>query len=169
MRSLKTVRADISKIQNQIVKVNASLPPMEELISSLREQLTLAKAKSDAFLEQAAQAVACDTSVELFHDHRPETKAELAVGMQVAALGVEKMIIDLITRSEPLQNPNTLRLSNADKEKELLELRVSLYTLELEEQESLNGESNRLDVHPGAVLGIPLEFINDHSFYNFGG
>lgn len=169
MRTLEIIRKNIVKIQADITKVNATLPPQEQLLASLREQLELAKIGWDKFLSSAAEAVALGTSVELFHDHSPSVKLELALGMAVATRGVDSMVAEILAESALYSHPETVRMTASDKKKELSELRVALYTLELEEEMSLNGETRRDDVHPGAVLGIPLEFIKDSHKYDFEG
>lgn len=169
MRTLLAIRKDIAKIHADIAKVNISLPPQEELLSSLREQLELAATGWRRFLSDAAQAVACGTSVEMFLDHDPSTKLELALGMAVATRGIDVMVAEILKESSRHTNSSTVRMSAAEKKRELSELRVALYTLELEEELSLNGEPRRDDVHPGAVLGIPLEFIKRHHRYAFEG
>lgn len=164
MRTLQTVRKDITKIQADIAKVSAALPPQDELISSLREQLSLAKTGFDKFLASASQAVACGTSVELFHDHDQSVKLELALGMAVATRGIDAMLNEVLAASTNYANPNVIRMTMSDKKKELFELRVALYSLSLEEEGALTpNDTRRYDAHPGAVMGIPLEFIK-HSF-----
>lgn len=164
MRTLQTIRKNIFKIQADIAKVSAALPPQDELISSLREQLSLAKTGFDKFIASTSHAVACGTSVELWHDHDPSVKLELALGMAVATRGIDAMLNEVLAASTNYANPNVIRMSATEKKKELFELRVTLYTLELEEEAALSSsDTRRDDAHPGAVMGIPLEFIK-HSF-----
>jgi hypothetical protein len=168
MRTLKQIRSDIFKIQNDIATVNLSLPPQAELLASLRWQLEQAKAGWDKFLASASEAVANGVSVELFDNHDPAYKLDLAFGMAVATRGIDSMLDELLKESVKYANPNTVRMTASDKKKELSELRVALYTLSLEEEAALTpGDTRRDDVHPGAVLGIPLEFIKDNHHYAF--
>jgi hypothetical protein len=168
MRTLKQIRSDIFKIQNDIATVNLSLPPQAELLASLRWQLEQAKAGWDKFLASASEAVANGVSVELFDNHDPAYKLDLAFGMTVATRGIEPMLDELLKESAKYANPNTVRMTASAKKIELGELRVALYTLSLEEQGAMTpSDVQRPDVHPAAVLNIPLEFIKDTHQYSF--
>lgn len=168
MRILHAIRKDITKIQNDIAKVNATLPPQDELLASLRWQLEQAKSGWDKLLASAADAVANGESVELFITHDHAHKLDLAFGMAVATRGIEPMLKEILSESLKYANPNTVRMTASDKKRELGELRVALYILSLEEQIAMTpSDAQRPGVHPGAVLGIPLEFIKDSHHYAF--
>lgn len=167
MRALTTIRRDISKIQNDIQKLNATLPPQSELIAVLKNQLEQAQAAWNQTLERASQAVACGESVELFDSYHQADRQDVMLGMSVAALGIDTVLADVLANSQKYANPNTVRMTLADKNKELAELRVALYELTREEQSVIGDEAQRDDVHPAAVLGVPLSILQAHPKYTF--
>lgn len=167
MRQLNTIRKDIAKISADIAKLNATLPPQSELIAALKYQLEQAQAAWNQTLERASQAVARGESVEMFDSYHQADRQAVMLGMSVAALGIDTVMADVLANSQKYANPNTVRMTLTEKNKDLAELRVALYTLELEEEAALNGEVRREEMHPAAVLGIPLDVLQKHPKYTF--
>lgn len=167
MRQLNTIRKDIAKITADLAKLNATLPPQDELISSLRYQLGRASEKWQKASEAAAKALANGETVEMFASYHIEDKADMALGLAVLAYGIDAVLADVLANSQKYTNPNTVRMPLTEKNKNLAELRVALYTLSLEEEAALNGEVRREEMHPAAVLGIPLDVLQKHPKYTF--
>lgn len=167
MRTLTAIRKNIAQVQANLDTVNAALPPKTEFVESLRFQLNLALEKFDRTLDAAALAVANSESVELFASYHVEDRLDIALGAAIKAYGLENVLNDLLEKADKVANPSVLRMTLADKNKELTELNVALYTLEIEEEAALNGEVRREEMHPAAVLGIPLSILQAHPKYSF--
>ena len=167
MRTLTAIRKDIAKVAADISRIDAALPPKTEFVESLRFQLNQALEKFERTLDAAANAVANSESVQVFSSYHVEDRLDIALGAALKAYGVENVLNDLLEKADKVADHSVLRLTLTEKNKELTELNVALYTLELEEEAALNGEVRREEMHPAAVLGIPLEVLQKHPKYTF--
>lgn len=162
MRTLTAIRKDIAKVAADISRIDAALPPKTEFVESVRFQLNRALENFEKTLDLAANAVANSESVELFASYHVEDRLDIALGAALKAYGVENVLNDLLEKADKVADHSVLRMTAADKAKELQELNLALYTLEIEEETVLNGEPRRPEMSAGAILGIPLDVLRKH-------
>jgi hypothetical protein len=161
MNSLKTIRANIALIQDEIKHVKNSIEPVDELESRLRQRLE----SYDPYKHLIDNAAAClETGQPVSMLPGPSKIPAFLLGVLIRQIGVGTIISEAAKRAEET-NAGRLRIPLAEKRDRLEELRLALYEMELEEQQHLNGAPNRPDVSGFALLQIPVDVMVDRGIF----
>lgn len=155
MANLKTIRAQIEKLESERQRVAAAVPPAEQSEQRLREHLAALAEPSADFLSGCALAVNTGVLAGLTPATAPML-AQAAFALALDAKGVER-VIEAAKQLASAQDNGALRLDDAEKTERLHALACDIYQLNLDEEAARDDAPRRADANAAAVLGIPLD------------
>lgn len=159
-KNLKTIRAEIFDVKEELSTVAKAIQPVEELEIELRAYLNELASKPALFVDQCVLVLNQGLPTAQMKDTNPDLLLQRAFSFSVAGYGVDRIMSEAKEAAEK-QGTDRLRMTKAEKGARLQELRERLYALELAEELALDGAERRPDVTPAAVIGIPLEVAVD--------
>ena len=159
-KTLKAIRAEIFATKEEITEVSRAIQPIEELETELRAYLGGLASKPALFIDQCVDVLNHGLPVAQMTDTNKDLLLQRAFSFAIASYGTER-IIEEAKEQAAIKGSDRPRMTNSEKGAALQELREKLYSLELEEEQLLDGAERRADVTPAAVLGIPLEVAVD--------
>lgn len=155
MANLKTIRAQIEKLQAERQRVAAAVPPAAQSEQRLREHLAALAQPSAEFIDNCADAINTGSLQGLTPATAPML-AQSAFALALTATGIER-VIDAAKQQASAKDTGCLRLDDAEKAERLHALACDIYQLQLDEETALEGNPRRAGVNAAAVLGIPQE------------
>lgn len=172
-RSVQTVRAEIAEVNAEIWRTTEAALPIDELESSIRYALTALVEPANNVVSRAAAmlsaprlATASDLGASQFV---AEDSARLALGFALRAVSVDAIVAEARQRNEVNEaiDGAPLRLTRAEREARLIELRRTRYSLECEDVRlsEVAGIPLRADVAPAAALGVPADIAAKHGLF----
>ncbi|NTV71549.1 MAG: hypothetical protein HGA71_15560 [Azonexaceae bacterium] len=155
-QNLKTIRASIASLKTEIAQVKDSLRPVEELTSQLRAYIESLAAPYQRFISIAGSVISRGTPLnELVNNLPPSLLPAHTLGLVINASGVDT-IVERAVELAKADETGAMRLSVAERDDRLAELRRELYALELIEETMLDGAERRPDANSACVLQVPL-------------
>lgn len=156
MQTLKQIRADIDAVNTEFKAVKGSIQPIDDIEARLRSYLTVMADPARRLVDLAANALAYGHPVSEIGQIQPSQLRIHALGLAVAAMGVDEIIAQAKAKAAAQDN-GAPRMDQNEREERLEELSRERYALELQEEATLNGAPRRPGVNAAAVIGIPLE------------
>lgn len=162
--SVAELRNAIADLKAEIQEVDNAGLPASECEAALRQVLAEAGMAFDAMKRRAAECLAIGEMPTLQflagNPVGPNGPTQIALGAALAAYGPDRFIKEAREAADGAQG---LRMTAAQRLEKLRNLRRHLYELELAEEEIIEqtGEARRPDVSAAAVLGLPLDVVED--------
>jgi len=153
--NLSSIRARISKLQAERKRVVAAVPPASVSEQRLREHLSVLAVPSSEFIQNCADAINTGSMTSLTPATAPML-AQASFALALTATGIER-VIESAKLQASAQDSGALRLDDAEKTERLAAIAADLYSLQLDEEATLDGAERRSDVNVAAALSIPLD------------
>lgn len=155
MANLKTIRAQIEKLESERQRVAGAVPPAEHSEQRLREHLAALAEPSAEFIQNCADALNTGSLLNLT-PATPSMLAQAAFSLALTATDIHR-VIEAAKQLASAQDTGALRLDDAEKAERLHALACDIYQLNLDEEAARDDAPRRADANAAAVLGIPLE------------
>lgn len=155
MANLKTIRAQIEKLESERQRVAAAVPPAEQSEQRLREHLAALAQPSQDFVQNCCDALNTGSLLNLT-PATPSMLAQAAFSLALTASDIDR-VIEAAKQLASAQDTGALRLDDAEKAERLHALSCEIYQLNIDEEAALDGAPRREGVNAAAVLGLPLD------------
>lgn len=171
--NIEAIREKIAALKTEIEATRRAGLPVEQVEATLRDALGLAESNYREMIGELGRALSSGQPVSLsdllLHRERAESVDSLLLAYAVRSIGIEGIVRDAQAAAEGFQQA-ALRMTDAEREQRLADLRQELYEAELAEEQlvEVDGLARRPDASVACVLGLPYQIAAEHGLLYAG-